>query len=69
MNMASPSNTPPTPLFKRPNPRIADPGKVRLGDSMVTGKFPPRKPDPRTSDSGKVRLGDSMVTGAFPSRN
>jgi hypothetical protein len=55
--------------FKRPDPRIVDPSKVRLGDSMVTGQFPPRRePDSKTTDPGKVRFGDSMVTGKFPAR-
>ncbi|HKS89861.1 MAG TPA: hypothetical protein VJR70_10505 [Stellaceae bacterium] len=55
------------PPLNLPNPRTADPGKVRLGDSAITGKFPPlQKPNPRTADPGKVRLGDSAISGSFP---
>jgi hypothetical protein len=59
------------PPLHLPDPRIADPGKVRVGDSGITGQFPPlrlplRLPDPRIADPGKVRVGDSGITGQFP---
>jgi hypothetical protein len=52
-----------------PDPKIADPGKVRLGDGMITAEFPPLcVPDPKIADPGKVRLGDGMITAEFPPR-
>jgi hypothetical protein len=46
---AADKNVPFAP-HRKPDPRIADPGKVRLGDSMVEGTFPPRREvDPRPS--------------------
>jgi hypothetical protein len=49
------------------DPKIADPGKVRLGDTTITGQFPPlRLPDAKIADPGKVRLGDTTITGRFP---
>ena len=29
------------PLLRRPYKKIADPGKVRLGDGFITAEFPP----------------------------
>jgi hypothetical protein len=55
------------PPLSVPDPKIADPGKVRLGDTGITGRFPPlRLPDPKIADPGKVRLGDTGITGRFP---
>jgi len=44
-NMASrkQSITAQFPPLRRPDPKIADPGKVRLGDSSITAQFPPRE--------------------------
>jgi len=70
-NMASrkQSITAQFPPLRRPDPKIADPGKVRLGDSSITAQFPPlRRPDPKIADPGKVRLGDSSITAQFPPR-
>ena len=61
------SSTTRFPPLGLPNARIADPGKVRVGDSGITGQFPPLTiPDPKIADPGKVRLGDSGITGQFP---
>jgi len=55
------------PPLTNPNPKIADPGKVRLGDTTITGQFPPlRLPDANVADPGNVRLGDTTITGRFP---
>ena len=55
------------PPLRRPYPKIADLGKVRLGDCMITAEFPSlRRPDPKIADPGKVRLGDCMITAEFP---
>jgi hypothetical protein len=52
-----------------PAPRIADPGKVRLGDGSITAEFPPLcVPAPRIADPGRVRLGDGSITAEFPPR-
>jgi hypothetical protein len=57
------------PRLRIPNPKITDPGKVRLGDSSITAPFPVlRIPDPKIADPGKVRLGDSSITAPFPPR-
>ena len=55
------------PPLRYPDPQIADVGKVRLGDSIITAGFPPlRWPTPKIADFGKVRLGDSIITAGFP---
>ena len=57
------------PPLQNPGLKVADPGKVRLGDSSIVGQFPPlRRPDPNIADPGKVRLGDSSITAQFPLR-
>jgi hypothetical protein len=57
------------PLLRHPDAKIADRGKVRLGDSAITAEFPPlRHPDAKIADRGKVRLGDSAITAEFPRR-
>ena len=55
------------PPLGRPDEKVADPGKVRLGDTGITAGFPPlRRPDPKTADPGKVRVGDTGITAKFP---
>lgn len=55
------------PPLRRPDPKTADPGTIRLGDAAITAVFPPlRRPDPKTADPGTVRLGDAAITGRFP---
>jgi hypothetical protein len=67
--MASKKQSVQFPPLRVPDPKIADPGKVRLGDSSITAQFPPlRVPDPKIADPGKVRLGDSSITAQFPPR-
>jgi hypothetical protein len=57
------------PPLRHPDAKIADRGKVRLGDGMITAEFPPlRHPDAKIADRGKVRLGDGMITAEFPTR-
>ncbi|MGE5270821.1 MAG: hypothetical protein ACM3JG_14235 [Thiohalocapsa sp.] len=57
------------PSLRRPDPAIADPAKVRLGDSTISGQFPPlRQPTAAVADPAKVRLGDSTISGQFPVR-
>jgi hypothetical protein len=56
------------PQLRPADRKIADPGKVRLGDSCISGQFPPlHRPDATIADPGNVRLGDSCITGRFPS--
>jgi hypothetical protein len=67
--MASTKQSVHFPPLRQPIPEIADPGKVRLGDSAITAQFPPlRQPVPEIADPGKVRLGDSAITAQFPPR-
>src|SRR5207245_10297231 len=55
------------PALRRPDPKTADPGTVRLGDAAITAAFPPlHRPDPKTADPGTVRLGDAAITAVFP---
>jgi hypothetical protein len=57
------------PPLRHPDAEIADRGKVRLGDGVITAEFPPlRHPDPEIADRGKVRLGDGVITAEFPVR-
>ena len=57
------------PPLRRPDAKIADRGKVRLGDSAITSEFPPlHHPEAKIADRGKVRLGDSAITAEFPAR-
>jgi hypothetical protein len=50
-------------------PKIADRGTVRLGDSCITGEFPPLRPsETETADRGTVHLGDANITAAFAPR-
>jgi hypothetical protein len=39
--MASNKQSVQFPPLRIPNPKIADPGKVRLGDTDITAQFPP----------------------------
>jgi hypothetical protein len=56
--------------LRHPDAKIADRGKVRLGDAMITAEFPLlRHPNAQIADRGKVRLGDAMITAEFPSRS
>jgi hypothetical protein len=65
--MASDKQSVQFPPLRIPNPKIADPAKVRLGDCTITAQFPSlRQPDPKVADPGKVRLGDCTITGRFP---
>jgi len=57
------------PPLRHPDAKIADRGKLRLGDCAITAEFPPlRHPDPKIADRGKVRLGDCAITAEFPTR-
>ena len=57
------------PPLRHPDAKIADQGKVRLGDGVITAEFPPlRHPDAEIADRGKVRLGDGVITAGFPLR-
>jgi hypothetical protein len=57
----------PFPTLRRPDEKIADTAKVRLGDGFISAEFPPlRRPDENIADSGKVRLGDGFITAEFP---
>jgi hypothetical protein len=57
------------PLLRHPGAKIADRGKVRLGDGTITAEFPPlRHPDARIADRGRLRLGDGTITAEFPNR-
>jgi hypothetical protein len=54
------------PPLGRPGEKIADGGKLRLGDGWITGDFPALgRPDEKMADSGKIRLGDGWITGEF----
>ena len=65
--MASTKQTDRFPRLSNADPKIVDPGKVRLGDGFITAEFPPlSNPDPKTADPGKVRLGDGCITAEFP---
>jgi hypothetical protein len=65
----APKTSVPFPPLRRPDPEIADSGKVRLGDGVITAEFPPlHRPDPKIADLGKVRLGDGVITAEFPLR-
>jgi hypothetical protein len=67
--MASTKRNDRFPPLTAPDPKIADPGKVRLGDTTITAQFPPlRGPDAKIADPGKVRLGDTTITARFPIR-
>ena len=55
------------PTLRRPDGKITDPAKVRLGDGFISAEFPPlRRPDENIADPGKVRLGDGFITGEYP---
>ena len=40
--MASTNQSAQFPPLRRPGKKITDPGKIRLGDGMITAEFPPR---------------------------
>ena len=55
------------PTLRRPDGKITDPAKVRLGDGFISAKFPPlRRPDEKITDPAKVRLGDGFISAEFP---
>jgi len=55
------------PILNHTDQKVVDPGKVRLGDGIITAEFPPlRHPDRKIADPGKVRLGDGIITAEFP---
>ncbi len=57
------------PPLRHPDAKIADRGKLRLGDAGITAEFPPLcHPDAKIADRGKVRLGDCAITAGFPGR-
>jgi hypothetical protein len=65
--MASTKRNDRFPSLTTPDPKIADPGTLRLGDCTITAQFPPlRHPDAKIVDRGNVRLGDCTITGRFP---
>jgi len=53
--------------LKPVTPKIADSRAVRLGSSMISGKFPTLQQAPKEiADNRAVRLGSSMISGNFP---
>jgi len=53
--------------LRRPDGKITDPAKVRLGDGFISAEFPPlRRPDEKITDTAKVRLGDGFISAEFP---
>jgi hypothetical protein len=55
------------PQLRLPNKEVADSGKVRLGNGVISAGFPElRLPSDEIADSGKVRLGNGVITGGFP---
>lgn len=57
------------PPLRHPSAKIADRGKLRLGDAALTAEFPPlRHPNAKVADRGKLRLGDAAITAEFPAR-
>lgn len=60
------NNKPVSPTPRLPDAKVADVGKVRLGESTITGVVPaPRLPDRRVADTGAVRVGESTITGVY----
>jgi hypothetical protein len=70
--MASATSNSQIPPLRRPSEKVADPGKVRVGDTGITARFPDlstlRRPSPKTDEAGSVRLGDTGIAAAFPLR-
>jgi hypothetical protein len=65
--MSATNHADPFPPLRRPDGKIIDTAKVRLGDGFISAEFPPlRRPDENIADPGKVRLGDGFITGEFP---
>jgi hypothetical protein len=57
----------PFPTLRRPDEKITDTAKVRLGNGFISAQFPRlRRPDENIADPGKVRLGDGFITAEFP---
>ena len=57
---------PTVPSPRLPDAKVADVGKVRLGESTITGIVPtPRLPDRQVNDTGVVRIGESTITGVY----
>lgn len=64
--MATINKDPVSPKLQLPAAKIADIGKVRIGDGTITGEFPSvRLPRRKVADPGNVRLGDGTITGVF----
>ena len=58
------------PVLSTPNPKVADPGKVRYGDGSITAGVPTLSiPDAKVADPGKVRYGDGSITAGVPFRS
>ena len=54
------NNQPMIPTARLPDTKVTDVGKVRLGESTITGIVPaPRLPDRQVADTGAVRVGES----------
>ena len=67
--MSATNHPDPFPSLRRPDRKITDTGKVRLGDGFISAEFPPlRRPDENIVDPGKVRLGDGFISAEFPPR-
>ena len=65
--MSATNRPDPFPSLRRPDGKIIDTAKVRLGDGFISAEFPPlRRPDENIADPGKVRLGDGFITGEYP---
>jgi hypothetical protein len=66
-SMSATNHPDPFPTLRRPDGKIIDNAKVRLGDGFISAEFPPlRRPDETVADSGKVRLGDGFITAEYP---
>jgi hypothetical protein len=65
--MSATNHPVPFPSLRRPDGKITDTAKVRLGDGFISAEFPPlRRPDEKITDTAKVRLGDGFISAEFP---
>jgi hypothetical protein len=65
--MSATNQSDPFPTLRRPDEKITDTAKVRLGDGFISAEFPPlRRPDEKIIDTAKVRLGDGFISAEFP---
>jgi hypothetical protein len=65
-NMARKDESGRLPPLRRPDSKVTDPGKVRLGDGVITAEFPPlRRPDEQIADPGRDHRRISTQAVAF----